>query len=529
MTDPAEAWLLTAQERDNAHTRVPSRVAGNRCVPLIHGAEYFRRLVEVVEATNEGDYVFFTDWRGDPDERLTDQGPTVGGLLSAAARRGVAVRGLVWRSHLDVFRMSERENRALDEELESAGGEVILDQRVRRFGSHHQKLVVVRFPAEPERDVAFVGGIDLCHSRRDDARHLGDRQTMPMAKAYGETPGWHDVQLEVQGPAVGAFETVFRERWEDPTNADSHNPVAMIRDLLRHARLHPDPLPAVPPDPPAAGRHTVQPLRTYPVIRPPYDFAPRGERSIAPGYSNALGRATRLIYLEDQYMWSSNVAQLLAQALTSNPGLHLVVVVPRVADQEGALAVYPNRIGQLQALEACANAGADRVHVFDLENHSGTPVYVHAKVCTVDDVWVSVGSDNMNRRSWTHDSELSAAVLDEERDDREPRDPRGDGIGARRFARDLRLRLAREHLDLEDDDPLDLVDPESFVAAFEASADRLDAWYATGCEGPRPSGRLRRHHPAPVGPLMRLWASPVYRLLHDPDGRPIRKRWAGEF
>ena len=31
--------------------------------------------------------------------------------------------------------------------------------------------LVIRCPDEPSRDVAFAGGIDLCHSRRDDAEH----------------------------------------------------------------------------------------------------------------------------------------------------------------------------------------------------------------------------------------------------------------------------------------------------------------------------------------------------------------------
>ena len=74
---------------------------------------------------------------------------------------------------------------------------------------------------------------------------------------------------------------------------------------------------------------------------------------------------------------------------------------------------------------------------------TGTPVYVHAKVCVVDDVWASVGSDNFNRRSWTHDSELSCAVLDETaRRAGRRADPAGLGDGARGFARDLRLRAA---------------------------------------------------------------------------------------
>jgi phosphatidylserine/phosphatidylglycerophosphate/cardiolipin synthase-like enzyme len=171
------------------------------------------------------------------------------------------------------------------------------------------------------------------------------------------------------------------------------------------------------------------------------------------------------------------------------------------------------------------------VHVFDVENREGTPVYVHAKVCVVDDVWASVGSDNFNRRSWTHDSELSNAVLDTARDPREPKDPGGMGDGARAFARNLRLELAREHLErapdgTEDDD---LLDPSRFVAALEASARALDAWHAGGRRGDRPSGRIRPHHAERVPTATRLWATPVYRVLDDPDGRPVRLRLRREF
>jgi phosphatidylserine/phosphatidylglycerophosphate/cardiolipin synthase-like enzyme len=275
----------------------------------------------------------------------------------------------------------------------------------------------------------------------------------------------------------------------------------------------------------------VQSLRTYPAIRPPYDFAPDGERSVARGYTKAIKRARRLIYLEDQYMWSAEVARLFAEALRTHPDLHLVVVVPRVPDQDGAFAKRPQLIGRWRAIEMCKSAGENRVHVFDVENHEGTPVYVHAKVCVVDDVWVSVGSDNFNRRSWTHDSELSSGVLDTTRDPREPRDPAGTGDGARTFARDLRLTLAREHLDLPDDGSRDddLIDPDRFVETIVASADALDAWHEGGRTGPRPPGRLRVHRAEKLSLLTRLWATPVYRLLDDPDGRPLRMRLRKEF
>ncbi len=142
-------------------------------------------------------------------------------LLGAADRRGVDVRGLIWRSHWDKLAFSGAENRHTGEELQAEGAEALLDMRVRTGGSHHQKLVVIRYAGRPERDIAFVGGIDLCHSRRDDARHLGDPQAQSMAAEYGEHPAWHDIQAAISGPAVYDVETVFRERW---TGSDAAEP-----------------------------------------------------------------------------------------------------------------------------------------------------------------------------------------------------------------------------------------------------------------------------------------------------------------
>jgi hypothetical protein len=74
-----------------------------------------------------GDLLLFTDWRGDADERLAGDGCTVAEIFCDAARRGVLVRGLVWRSHLDQFQFSEQENRHLGEDIEAAGGKCLLD------------------------------------------------------------------------------------------------------------------------------------------------------------------------------------------------------------------------------------------------------------------------------------------------------------------------------------------------------------------------------------------------------------------
>jgi phosphatidylserine/phosphatidylglycerophosphate/cardiolipin synthase-like enzyme len=524
---PLQDWFLTAEERGNPDTSIPTWCAGNTAEPLIHGRTYFDRLVAEVEMLGEGDHLFFTDWRGDPDERMRDDGPTIAELFVAAAKRGVIVKGLLWRSHWDKLQYSEEENRNLGDDIAEAGGEVLLDQRVRRGGSHHQKIVILRRPKEPERDIAFAGGIDLCHSRRDGADHRGDPQPVTMSKAYGRTPPWHDVQLALRGPVVGALDLTFRERWSDPAPLDQHGPISTVQDKLRGADLSADRLPDQPPDPPQCGPLAIQVLRTYPAMRPAYGFARMGEQTVARGYTKAIKRARRLIYLEDQYLWSKEVAQLFADALRQNHDLHLIAVVPRYPDVDGRFALPPNQVGREQAVALCAKAAPDRVHVFDVENHQGNPVYVHAKVCVVDDVWVSVGSDNFNRRSWTHDSELSCAVLDETVDGRAPADPAGMGDGARQFARELRLALLREHLDSDDDE--DLLDPDAAVRRVTAAANALRDWHRGGRRGPRPPGRLVPHETGRLPWHQRLWAVPAYRLIYDPDGRPWRARRAGDW
>ncbi|EYR65136.1 phospholipase D [Actinotalea ferrariae CF5-4] len=520
-------WLLSASQRGNPFSAVRTWTEGNSVRPLVHGRPYFAALASAVERMRAGDLLLFAGWRVDPDECVRDDGTTIAQLLSQAAHRGVLVRGLVWRSQLDRLKFSVRQNRRFAQTVNEHGGEVLLDQRVRPFGSHHQKFVVLRHPGRPELDLVFLGGLDVAHSRRDDADHRGDPQRMPFNTWYGGRPAWHDVQVEIRGPVVRCVEEVFRERWSDPS-ALSRRPWHLVPHLLDLPERRPDPLPEPLPQPARAGTATVQLLRTYPNRWGGYPFAPHGERTVARGYAKALRRARRLVYIEDQYLWSESVAAIFAEALRREPDLHLVAVVPRFPEQEAERRLPITLHGHTQALDMVHEAGGDRVLILDVENAVGRPVYVHSKVCVIDDVWATVGSDNFNRRSWTHDSELTAAVVDEARDGREPRDPAGLGDGARVFARDLRLALWREHLDLTTADDDALLDPMTAVATLRARVAALDAWYAAGSPGERPPGRLRTHD---VGVQPTTWqrvlSSPAYRAFVDPDGRPPRMKLRG--
>jgi phosphatidylserine/phosphatidylglycerophosphate/cardiolipin synthase-like enzyme len=91
-------------------------------------------------------------------------------------------------------------------------------------------------------------------------------------------------------------------------------------------------------------------------------------------------------------------------------------------------------------LRGCApNAhSAGRLHFFTLAASAPgagdgaaryRPIYVHAKVAVVDDLWATMGSANLNSRGMSHDAEMNVSALN---------------AG---FARSLRLALWREHLD----------------------------------------------------------------------------------
>jgi len=179
--------------------------------------------------------------------------------------------------------------------------------------------------------------------------------------------------------------------------------------------------------------------------------------------------------------------------------------------------------GRLEAMRQLEAAAPGRFAAYGIENHAGWPVYVHAKVVVIDDWYATIGSDNINRRSWTHDSELAALVIDEAGVDHSP------------YARSLRLRLAAEHLDR----PLsgaahveamaDCLTGRGLFEAYAASAASLEPWHDGGMVGARPSGRLRTLSAPEIGPWGQRVLEVPQRLLGDPDGRPRRLRRGGSF
>ena len=229
--------------------------------------------------------------------------------------------------------------------------------------------------AVPGRDVAFVGGIDLCHGRRDDAGHLGDPQSAADGRGVRRPPAVARRPARDPRPGRG------RARHHLPAALDRpafrrHRQPAVLAERPAAPRRH-QPRPAAPRSrrhPTPVGSCAVQVLRTYPAIRPRTPYAPHGERTVARGFVKALRRARRLVYLEDQYLWSPHIARVLAAALRAEPDLHLVVVVPRHPDVDGRFALPPNEVGRVQAITTCRDAAPGpgaRVRPRERARHAG--------------------------------------------------------------------------------------------------------------------------------------------------------------
>ena len=79
--------------------------------------------------------------------------------------------------------------------------------------------------------------------------------------------------------------------------------------------------------------------------------------------------------------------------------------------------------GRIQAFCLATSAEIDGTELY-------RPIYVHAKVTIIDDLWSTVGSANLNNRGMRDDTEMNVATLDAE------------------LARGLRMLLLAEHLKL---------------------------------------------------------------------------------
>lgn len=418
--DPPEEWATGGS---------PPR-AGTSLEVLVDGEEAFGAMADAIAGAR--DHVHVAGWHIEPDFDLAEHGTLEETL--AEAGRNADVRVLSWAGAPlpPPFRPRRAEAAAVAERLGRLKGvRVALDSKERLLHCHHEKLVIV------DGTTAFVGGFDFSTlgASRLDASHHPPKEPM----------GWHDAAFRIEGPLVRDVAAHFALRWAE--NAGEYPPVG---------------------SPPPSGDVEAQLVRTVP--ENVYDGLPRGDFTLLASYVAALREARELVYLENQFLWSSEVVRILAEKLRNPPSddFRLVLVLPSKPTTG-----KDDTLGQLAVL-AEADDGAGRFVASTLHSRDGdrtTPVYVHAKVGIVDDRWLTIGSGNLNNHSLFNDSEVNVVTRDEA------------------LARETRLRLWAEHLEVEVESlegrpPAEIVDDVWIPTALE-QLERREA-------GEPPTHRLAR-------------------------------------
>ncbi|GAC1349526.1 MAG: phospholipase D-like domain-containing protein [Ktedonobacteraceae bacterium] len=368
---------------------------------------------------------------------------SVQAVLGYAVSKGVEVKVLLWDC-LPLPFSSFYHPKEAREQLEQVNVTCILDDSARGIMHHlaeslHQKISVV------DGTHAFVGGVDLMIELKGDFDRW-DMPSHPFASPYrrtkeGTSPHpWHDAHTLIEGSTAGDVEYNFRQRWNDVVLHHHWDDNLLIPEHLLAPAIE--------------TQSIVQVARTIPEHT--YRFEPMIVRGIAQFYAKAFSNAQRFIYLENQYFWlhtfigidvpfiSTDSPEMedntrkLGEAL--NRGATMAIVLPdhpnpgRAFTDAGLMrlrAEAPEAVteGRLQAF--CLGTSTREE---DGEHYR--PIYVHAKVGIIDDVWATAGSGNLNNRGMRDDTEMNVATLDA-------------GL-----ARGLRLMLWAEHLGLVGDDDL---------------------------------------------------------------------------
>jgi phosphatidylserine/phosphatidylglycerophosphate/cardiolipin synthase-like enzyme len=384
----------------------PSPRPGNALTVLIDGADALQAMaVDIAEARS---HVHLTGWHITPSFAMTrGERPIVLKELLAEVAARIPVRVLIWAGvPLPVMQPWRGDVRKVRDEL-TAGNliQCALDARERPMHCHHEKTIVI------DDRIAFVGGIDLTnfHADRWDTQEHKPRGSV----------GWHDVAARIAGPAVRDVAENFAMRWQAITGEELP-PVAA---------------------PSSVGDVELQVVRTVPDGT--YAQLPRGDFRILESYLRALRAAQRFIYLENQFLWSPEILQVLRDKLAKppTPAFRLLLVLPAKPDSGG-----DDTRGQLGTLVQADGDGGRLLActLYAIGGEKDWPIYVHAKVGIVDDGWMTIGSANLNEHSLFNDTEMNLVTHDPQ------------------LAQQTRLRLWAEHLQRPVSevagDPADVID-----------------------------------------------------------------------
>lgn len=335
---------------------------GNRATLLEDGPATYRAMLAAIVSAR--DHVHMESYIFDDDE----VGNRFAEVLMAKAREGVAVALIhdgVGTSGVDA-RFFER--------LRAAGVRTLEFNPVNPLKARagwepnerdHRKILVV------DGRVAILGGINISGVYSSGSGgSAGSAASARLGGSGGNTSElpWRDTDLQLEGPVVAELQKMFLAAW-----ADQKAPPLPERDWF--------------PAPSQQGSSAVRAIAGTP----------------DEPYSQIYVTLLSAIHSAESEVWIANAyfvpdPQLLAALVgAARRGVDVRVLVPSRTDS--SLVFHAGRAKYAQLL-----AGGVRLY-------ERQAALLHAKTAVIDGVWSTIGSTNLDWRSFLHNHEVTAVVL----------------------------------------------------------------------------------------------------------------------
>lgn len=229
----------------------------------------------------------------------------------------------------------------------------------------HRKLLVV------DGRTVFLGGINISsvYASGSVVRRPGRRPaTVASTAAATAAPAWRDTHLRIDGPVVAEFQRLFLQTW-----SKQKGPPLASRDYF----------PSLQPQ----GGDIVRAIGSS-----PDDPFPLMYLTLV----SAIGNAQQQVFLTQAYFVPD--PQLVDALLAASArGVDVRLVLPSFSDSE--LVFHAGRSHYQRLLEG-------GVRLFERAG-----VLLHAKTAVIDGVWSTVGSTNLDWRSFLDNDEVNAVVI----------------------------------------------------------------------------------------------------------------------
>jgi len=269
-------------------------------------------------------------------------------ILAEKARSGIQVRLLY-----DPLGSRADFNPGYVADMQAAGVQMVPTSPLYRIHTisyrNHRKITVV------DGTIGYTGGMNIGDEHIDG----------------GKYPSWRDTQIRLTGEAATLLQAVFMVDWQSATGEDLFSESALATEN------------AVP----AEGDIPVQILTSG----PDSDWA-----AIRQLYFTMISTARRHVFLQSPYfVLDASIAEALKTAALSGIDVRVMLSAPGPSD------ILAGWAGNTYMAEVVA-AGV-RVYLY-------TKGYLHAKTISVDSEICSIGSANMDIRSFSINYELNAVL-----------------------------------------------------------------------------------------------------------------------